>query len=58
MVQTFSARAKALGQEYVCPAGKDSNMAEALCMKPQVEGTLGFTIRSCSKFDFDSYCME
>lgn len=58
MVQTFLARAKVPGQENVCPVGKDSNMAEPLYRKAHVEGTLDFTIGSCSKLGFDSYCRE
>lgn len=58
MVQTFLARAKAPGQENLCPVGKDYNMAEPLCIKPHVEEKLVFTIGSCSKLGFDSYCKE
>lgn len=45
MVQTFLARAKAPGQENVCPVGKNYNMAEPLCIKPHVEETLVFDHR-------------
>jgi hypothetical protein len=45
MVQTFSACAKAPGQENVYPVAKDSSMAELLCMEPHVEGTLVFYCR-------------